>query len=397
MKTRDVVITVVLSNIVTIGVAIFIVNALRTSEPQVQKEQPVYIKEVLPAPTASVAADKPAVNKEAVFALLDAGRENRKKEAIKEFKKVMQDVPPYDTLIPATNGYRVAMDGDIAEAVKVTQKDIAQDPSRMEYRYTLAWIHAKVGDYDSALRECNEMLALGSEYLKMNYLLGWIYAKQGKYDDASKACDTALTAEPHSASLYYAKGRIEDLKGNTDKAVEFYTKTISLKNDFYTAYIFLGFLYTELGRNDEAVATFKQAIGLDRYKPAGYVGLGLVYDETNNYRAALKQYNDAITLGFVSVNVVTQNKSLLTTIGVDDAIIYNRIGILNIRLGDYQEARYAFSQAIEARQEFHESYRGLVLCNLLLGDKESAMKAYDEFKILDAEMAKSVAPFVKQN
>jgi tetratricopeptide (TPR) repeat protein len=231
----------------------------------------------------------------------------------------------------------------------------------------------------------------------MNYLLGWIYAKQGKYDDASKACDTALTAEPHSASLYYAKGRIEDLKGNTDKAVEFYTKTISLKNDFYTAYIFLGFLYTELGRNDEAVATFKQAIGLDRYKPAGYVGLGLVYDETNNYRAALKQYNDAITLGFVSVNVVTQNKSLLTTIGVDDAIIYNRIGILNIRLGDYQEARYAFSQAIEARQEFHESYRGLVLCNLLLGDKESAMKAYDEFKILDAEMAKSVAPFVKQN
>jgi tetratricopeptide (TPR) repeat protein len=153
----------------------------------------------------------------------------------------------------------------------------------------------------------------------------------------------------------------------------------------------------ELGRDDEAIKTFKQAIGLNKYRTGGYAGLGLVYDNAGNYQAALTQYNNAITLGWVSMGSDTPTKSLTMSIEIDDAVIYNRIGILNIYIEDYQAALRAFTRAVEIRQEFHDSYRGLILTYVLLGDKDSAMKNYNELKKFNPELAKSVAPFIEQN
>jgi tetratricopeptide (TPR) repeat protein len=393
MKTRDIVITVVATNIVTVLIAIFIVSAMRSEPSQSVPKQPVSVTMIPAAPAVSA---KPSVNKEEVFALLDSGRESRRKEAYKEFKKVMQDTPPYNPLGTVSTGYQTALDGDIKKALEITQEEITRDARRVDSHYTLAWIYAKVGDYDKALKVCDDAMKLGPDFYKLRYIQGWIYARQGKYEEALKACDAALASEPYSASLYYAKGRIADQAGQTDKAIEFYAKTISIQKDFYMAYIFLGLLYAEMGRNEDAIKTFKQAIGLNKYRTGGYAGLGLVYDETGNYQAALTQYNNAITLGWVNTDSIAINKPLAMTIEIDDAVIYNRIGILNIRVGDYKAAMDAFIRAIAIRQEFHDSYRGLVLTYVLLGEKDAALKAYNDLKMLDAPMAKSVAAFVEQ-
>lgn len=395
MKTRDTVIVIVITNIVSILIAVLIVSAMRTEQPQAAKEQPVPVS-VVPAQIAAPAAvAKPSVNKDEIFALLDSGRKERRKEAVMEFKKVMQSVPPYTPLGTTATGYQTALDGDIKKALEITQEEITRDARRVDSHYTLAWIYAKVGDYDKAMKVCREAFLLGPDFYKLHFIEGWVYARQGKYEEAIKACDAILVHEPYSAALYYAKGRFADVAGQKDKAVEFYEKSISIQKDLYTPYIFLGFVYMELERDDDAVKTFKQAIGLDKYRAGGYAGLGLVYDNQGNYQAALTQYNNAITLGWVSMGSDTPTKSLTMTIEIDDAVIYNRIGTLNIYVEDYNAALRAFTRAIEVRQEYHESYRGLILTYVLMGDKESAVKNYNELKKLDPEQAKMVASFVK--
>lgn len=393
MKTKDIVIAIVVTNIISILAVIFILGALRPKPtPSAELSVP---RADAPAPAVPAAAVKSTVTKDAVFALLDSGRQERRKEAIREFKKVMQDTPPYDPLGTVSTGYQTAMGGDIKKALEITQEEIKRDARRVDSYYTLAWIYAKVGDYDKALKTCQEAFGLGPDYYKLHFVESWVYARQGKMEEALKACDAVLEKEPYSAMLHYAKGRIMDAAGQTDKAVEFYTRTISLQKNFYPVYIFLGFLYTELGRNEDAIKTFKEAIGLEKYRAGGYAGLGMVYDNQGNYQAALTQYNNAVTLGWISMGSDTSQKPLVTSIEIDDAVIYNRIGILNIYLENYNEALRSFTLAIQARQEFHDSYRGLILTYALLGDRESAVKNYNELKKFNAEIAKTVASFVE--
>lgn len=396
MKTQNVLIAVVVTNIVSILATALIVGGKQPEQSQLSPEPTAPTTAAAPVPAVPVVSGQPAVDKDKVLAFFDSIKNNRRKEAVAEFKKIMQDDPPYASLGTVTYGYRLAQEGDYQKAIEATLKDLNRSPERIDAIYTLAWIYAKVGDYDKALQVCNDALKKGTQFSKLYYIMGWVYAKQSKYEDALKACDAALSAEPYSPGLYFAKGRIEDIFGNQDKAIEHYLKAISLKDDFYSAYIYLGFLYTELGRYDEAIKTQKQAISLNKYGTAGYLGLGLAYDEMGNYQAALSQFQNAISLGNFGGEASTVRKPLSLSLGIDDAVIYNRIGILNIRLGAYEEALAAFNQSLKARLEFHDAYRGLIITCLLKGDKESAVKNYEKLKQANPEMAKTVADFVEK-
>jgi tetratricopeptide (TPR) repeat protein len=391
MKTKNVVILVVVTSIISILFTFLIISAIRTNERRMQTEESVLEKETAPTPVTQ-AAPQPAVNSDQIIALFDVQIHANRKKAIESFKKVMRDVPPY--VGTGTKGYPFALNGQYEKAAQISQEEIKENPDIVDPRYTLAWIYARIGSYDKAIAVCDDALLRGAAFKKVRYIMGWVYAKQGKYEDALKICDEALRDDPYSATLYYAKGRIQDLFGRSDEAIESYLKAINLKNDFPEAYVFLGLLYTELGRYDDAIKAQKQAISFNKYGPAGYLGLGLAYDEKGNYQAALTQFSNAITLGSYGTDVDSPKQPLTVSIGIDDAVIYNRIGILNVRLGSYQDALNAFNNAIAARQDFSEAYRGLVLTYLLLGDRASALKNYGKLKSLDMDLANSVSAIV---
>jgi tetratricopeptide (TPR) repeat protein len=391
MKTRGVVILVAAVAAVSITLTYLFVSATYTNQQQNHSQDVRLEKEIAPVPSTEPVM-KPAADKDAIIALLDVGKESQRKKAIEAFKRVMRDTPPY--VGTGTKGYPFALLGQYEKAIQIAQEEIMDNPDNADSRYTLAWIYAKVGNYDGAISACNDGLQRGQAFNKLRYILGWVYAKQGKYDEALKACDDALRVDPYSATLYYAKGRIQDLFGRNDEAIESYSKATTLKSDFSEAYVFLGLLYTELGRYEDAIKAQQQAIRFNRYGPAGYLGLGLVYDEKGNYQAALKELQNAVTLGSYGTDTDSPKQPLTLSIGIDDAVIYNRIGVLNLRLGAYEDAIAAFNSSISARQDFSEAYRGLVLANLLLNDRETARKNYDKLKNMDADLAKSVAAFV---
>jgi tetratricopeptide (TPR) repeat protein len=393
MKTRNVVILVVVTSVISIAFTFLVVSAVRTNEQRMHREEVLLKKETAPAPVAQ-AVPQPDVNKTAILALFDVGKEDRRKKAIESVKKAMRDVPPY--IGTGTKGYPFALKGQYEKAVQISEEEIRDNPDVVGPRYTLAWIYARTGNYNGATAVCNEALQRGPDFNNMRYIMGWVYAKQGKYEDALKTCEDALRIDPYSAMLYYAKGRIEDMFGHNDAAIAAYTRATSLKTDFTEAYVALGLLYFELGRYDDAIKTYRQVLGFNKYSPGAYLGLGLVYDQKGNYGAALTELKNAVTLGSFGAGSDNPKQPLTVSVGIDDAVIYNNIGILNDRLGNYSDALAAFNSAIAARPDYPDAYRGLVLTNLLLGDRESALESYDKLKSLDTEMANSLSAVVKE-
>jgi tetratricopeptide (TPR) repeat protein len=391
MKTRNAVILAVLLSIVSIAFTYLIVSALQTNKQRVQIEEKLLTKETTPAPTAPAPA-QPAVDKAAILAIFDVNAGDRQK-TVEAFKKYMRDVPPY--VITGTKGYPEALNGEYEKAIQTSQWEINDNPDVVGPRYTLAWIYARIGNYDRALAVCDETLKRGPEFNKVRYIKLWVLAKQGKYEDALRTCKEALGDDPSSAELYYAKGRIQDLAGNNDDAIASYTQAISLKPDFFEANVYLGMLYTQLGRYDEAIKMQNKAIDIDRYAPGGYLGLGIVYELMGNYEAALTQYKNAVQVGTFGTNANSPQQPSAPSIGIDYAFVYNRIGVLNDRVGSYQDALIAFKNALAARPGYDEACRGLTLTYLLLDNRESALSNYAKLKNINPAMAASIASLVE--
>lgn len=380
MQTRNVVSLIIVVGVIPIFSTFLILNANQSPQGQ-----------AFAAPAST--PDAQAANKADVLAYLNKQRQTQKKQGIDAFKKVMRDTPPY--VIIGTSGYPFAQRGEYEKAMQVCQEDINQNPDILGPRYTLAWTYAKIGNYDKALDVCNEALKKGPAYNSVRILMAWIYGKQGKFDDALKVCDDALQADPAAAMFYYSKARIQELNGQTDQAIKNYKKAISIKPDFYDAFIFLAVIYSEQGKYDDAIKMDKQAINADKFKAGGYLGLGLVYDEMGNYQSALEMLQKALSLGSFGSDVQTSKVPLALSIGIDDAVIFNRVGVLNLRMGNYPEALTAFNSSIAARSDYGDSYVGIVFANLLMNNKEAAQKAYDRLQNVNADLAKSISSFMK--
>lgn len=397
MKTRDIIITVAITNIVSILAVIFIISIFRSNQPDVQKEPTVPAPKVSPAPVEPAVPDKPSVDKDQILALFESRTKIQQKKNLESFAKVMRDVPPY----PGTGmkGYpiTVALNGEYEKAEQLAKDEIRNYPETANSYYMLVWIYARVGNYDGAIKMCQEVLPRGGAFNDLRYIMAWVYARQQRYDDALKICDDAILNAPYSRDLFYAKGRILDLLERNDDAIASYSRAIELKKDFSEAYLFRGLLYAKMGRYEEAINDQKQTILVNKYDREGYLALGLIYDQTGNFEAAREQLNNAIMLGSLGTGPDPSKQRLASSVGIDDAAIYNRIGILNIKLGLYQEAISAFNKATVSEPGSADSSYGLTLTYLLLGDKKSAVENYQKLKRLSPELAGSIAAIVEQN
>lgn len=391
MKTRDVVITVVVTNIVSILAAVFIVQSLRSGRLEVHPES------AGPVSAQTPTVEKPAVNKDQIITLFDSRAVVEQKERLEKFARVMLDVPPY----PASGirGYpiTVAQDGEYAKAEQLAKEEIRDHPESSNSYYMLAWIYARVGNYDGAVNLCNEVLPRGGAFNDLRYIMAWVYGKQQKYDAALKVIEEAIAGDPYSAGLYYGKGRILELLEKNDEAAASYTRAIELKKDFSEAYLFRGLTYAKMNRFEDAITDCKQTILFDRYDPVGYIALGLIYDRVGSFEGAIEHLRNAIHLGTFDAGPDPLKQPLTARIGIDETSVYNRIGVLNVKLGQYQEALIAFNNAAVSGPGSADAYYGLTLTNVLTGDMQAANENYQKLKRLSPELAATAAAIVGQN
>lgn len=390
MKTQNVLMVMIL----TCGVSVAITYmAMRSPQPA---PQPVASEPAPVAPVASTAVQKPEVTQEQVMAIFGSETEARRKKTVDSFIKAMRDLPPFAG--SGTRGYpvSVALEGNYDKAQELALKWIQDYPDSADAYYMQAWIFARTGNHDAAVRVCTERLAKGADYSKLRYLLVWVYARQQQYDTALKTCDEALAIEPNLPELYYAKGRILDVLDRHDESLQSYSRAIELNRDYAEAYLFRGLLYTLLGRYEPAIADQKEAIRLNKYEPSGYLGLGMIYDIIGDSQQAVEQMKNAIMLGSLTARTTEAKHPLAAGIGINDALIYTKIGILYLKLGEYDAARAAFRDSIVIGPPTADAYRGLSLAYLMLKEKDAAVENLGILKKLDPQGAVAVEELVNQ-
>jgi len=189
-----------------------------------------------------------------------------------------------------------------------------------------------------------------------NKIEGMKLLEDGKYEEAldlfEKMLDLGETPE-----IYYNIGYIKTVKGDYAAAIDAFRKATQLDRYFAKAYEAMGRAYKALGRTDESTQSMKMAadiyMGNQKEEQAEgvlneileqnpdtinvYNTLGVLYRKRGDYQAALEQYEKALK------------------IHPDQPKVYYNVGRLHVDLKDLRQAKLSFEKALALDPDFKEA------------------------------------------
>jgi pentatricopeptide repeat protein len=192
--------------------------------------------------------------------------------------------------------------------------------------------------------------------VRASYEKGMKLLDEGRYEEALKVFEKMLE-ESESAEVYYNIGYIKTVKEEYPAAIEAFRKATKLDRYFAKAFEAMGRAYKAMGKAEEATESLKKAAEIymsseKEEKAEGilneilqenpdtinvYNTLGVLYRKRGDYQAALTQYEKALK------------------IHPDQPKVYYNIGRLHVDLKDLQQAKSNFEKAIALDPSFREA------------------------------------------
>ncbi|MBI5892427.1 MAG: tetratricopeptide repeat protein [Deltaproteobacteria bacterium] len=166
-----------------------------------------------------------------------------------------------------------------------------------------------------------------------------------------------LKKSPNKADVRNEVGMHYFKKGLLDKAKSEIQKAISLQPDFFMAYNNLGLIYLKKGLLEDAERFFKKAIEIKPDYSAAHENLGTVLLENGLIDEALKEYEIAIMMK-------------------ESPRLYNKIGVLYLKLGNRDTAIKAFKEAIRLEPQGVTPYANMGFAYFDKGDYDKAMEMH---------------------
>lgn len=182
------------------------------------------------------------------------------------------------------------------------------------------------------------------------YLEGEKLLEEKKYDEALANYNEALNLYPYHADAYYSRAGIREKRGDVEGALRDYTIYLELKPDQFDALFSRALLLLSFEKWESAKKDFEKLLEL----PPG---------ETNQ----IYFQQDQVTS---SINQVFTNQ------GANKAYLFNYLGLTELELNDAANAKLHFDSAIYYDQNEANYFVNLGKCEEKLGDKQSAIAAY---------------------
>ncbi|MBF0552285.1 MAG: tetratricopeptide repeat protein [Deltaproteobacteria bacterium] len=177
-----------------------------------------------------------------------------------------------------------------------------------------------------------------------------------KYDEALESFEKVLTIF-ESAEIYYNIGFIMVSQGKYDEALAAFRKATKINATYVAAYKMMAQIYQRLGRDKEAQDAFESAAELlmnqdmfdsaeriyqeiVKINPASvnvYNTLGILSRKRGDFRTAMSYYKKALK------------------VNPEDENIYFNIGRLHMDMKEFDEGREAFRQALLLNPNFKEA------------------------------------------
>ncbi|MFA6449065.1 MAG: DUF2723 domain-containing protein [bacterium] len=162
----------------------------------------------------------------------------------------------------------------------------------------------------------------GSRFLRAN--LGAIYMRVGDFKEARNQFEAGLAGDPE----------------NVETSID----TVAMYSN-------LSFIYGAFGEDAKALKAIETAVDLDKKNELLRVNLGKTYWHNDNCFDAVRQLEISIRLG------------------INDAGVYNVLGICNERLGHYRTADKYYEKALATNPALPEVYRDFGIFNAYVMDR----------------------------
>ncbi|MBN3040258.1 MAG: tetratricopeptide repeat protein, partial [Candidatus Omnitrophica bacterium] len=212
-------------------------------------------------------------------------------------------------------------------AISFYKKAIDVDPGYALAYNNLGVIYQRKMDFPKAVDLYKKSLELNDHYIKTYINLSIIYIITGDFSKSLAASNKALALNPYSVEAYVNRGVALFNQGKYNKALDSYSKAVEINPDYLRIYYNIGIAYTLLDYDQKAIANFRKATGSPEVAVDAYYNLGVLYRKNGMIKEAIN--------AFLKVAEIAP-----------EADVYNNLAMIYYELGDFEQAKEYFNQAV---------------------------------------------------
>jgi len=277
-----------------------------------------------------------------------------------------------------------------------------KDTKSIDQLYSnIAFAYFNINDNKKALENFKLSLKFNNSSVKNLLCVSDIYFSEKQYDDSILYLEKAAILDENNFKIVNQIGKILMLKGEYEEALKFFIKTDNIDPNNTDVKRSMASCYISLGDNKEAENIYLDIITKDKNNYLAHNDLGSLYakiskdkfvdinnpdlDDREFDDLAIKSFKNSIkinpnyanaynNLALMEVSDDTEsalnyfNKAIKLNPELVEA--YNNLGLLNKNLGNIDEAREFFEQAINLKHDYCDAHFNLTSTLKYSGDEE---------------------------
>ncbi len=260
-------------------------------------------------------------------------------KAIAQFREMNRNHP--DHYVPRLRlVYAFKEAGRLTEALSLSDQLQGEYDQQPYVAIARARVLAAADELDRASRFLREKIKKDPGEEQLYSVLSQLYVDHRRYQDAESVVKEGLSRHPDSERIEFQLGAVYERKKQFDRAEATFKKILGRNARHAGVLNYLGYMLAEQDvRLEEALGYIKRAVEIDPYNGAYLDSLGWAYFKLNELELAEINLRSAARLNG------------------PDATIYDHLGDLYYKLGEYDKASKYYKQSLFSAEEKEESKR----------------------------------------
>lgn len=307
----------------------------------------------------------------------------------------------------AADSFREALaahrSGDIAAAMSLYRRSIADDPENTDALFNLAALTATLGRIDEARALYEQVLDRRPDEPDALVNLGSLMMATGRASEAEAYFRRALQVDPMSATACVNLGRLRLDHGDHEAAIQSFQDALTIDPYLPLALNGLAAAFVRLDRHAEAIQPLEAAIDVDPTILDSWRNLGLVLNHLGRPAEALDKLSraeqcdpgDAMTQALIGdahyrlqdLASAIAHLRRAVELAPETPQFLNNLGMALNDDGRHEEAADVLRQALDIDRRQPEAWTNLGNCLVQVGRPDEAIDSYREALALSPQLA----------
>lgn len=320
-------------------------------------------------------------------------------EEIEDLERLVETCPS-DVSARVWLGGKLLRSDRIADARRIFEAIIAQDPEHFAARIGLACALDALGRVDLSLEQLRTAQKADPLNPSILFCLGYCHERLNQddaaityYEDSISVCPTLRNAHERLAAIYLRREMIE-------AAADHYTRLCELDPEQTELQLGLANLLLKQGEHQKAIARYEYALSLEPDNWTVHNDVVSAYEEAGLIREAIEHLHKMIEKEPEFADTRLRLGDMYARIGNDSAatLQYERaaqispdyleanvkLGTQHLRAGRFEQASQWFSTALELNDRLLSAYVGIGVAQHASGRTAEALSSF--------EMARNIEP-----